>query len=795
MKLVDFLDFQQNEARHIVLHPKAVAPASFTGAVTGQVYTQTGGSITGFSAGATGTATTSAATFMAYNGTSWVRLDNIYNTAADIIGLNVASAPNGIAGTNLVAGNILTMNGSGKIVDSGIIAANVSMSGHTHTISGDVTGTVTGTSTVVAIQGKAVTLTSIAAGQVLVYDGTSAFLNKTITGTLTGDVSGTANMTAAGLISISATVNQIKGVAVPTLATGNLKYNGSAWIFDNTTYLTAATGVTSVNTFAGAITIASGTGISVGNAAGTITITNSGVTSILAGTNITVSESTGAVTVGTSLTPSFTNITLSGSGVALTYAATPSVATDIITYGYLQGYAFGLRDFKESARVATTANLAVTATATTLTFAVGVLVIDGVTVALNDRILVKDQTTPREKDNGIYYVSTLGTASVAAVLTRTSDFNNMTAGSGNISSGAFIYVSEGTAGQKTGWIMSSTDASLVTLGTSPIVWTQYSGSGTYIGGANITITGNTIALSTTLTGLTSVTTAGLTIGTLTGMLKAASGVVSVAVAGTDYLAPASINGTQYTIVKYGATGITTSLLTDNATTLIYTGTGGLVTPALKIGSLAGVLIATTGTVSALSILTTTYGGTGLASYTAGDMLYYASGTALSKLAKGTAGQLLGMNIAGTAPEYKTISSGNTLLSVNTSVAGAITLTIDTSKVTTEFNMTTFTFAATPAATVTANPTLFYAGSALNVENTGCYLLEVAHNLGSIPSYITMIDTSTGESYMCSWFAATAADFNVASPTYAAKTTTAVIRLSAIGALAMASKSVKIIVQA
>lgn len=792
MKLVDFLDFQQNEARQIVLHPKAVAPASFTGAVTGQVYTQTGGSITGFSAGATGTATTSAATFMAYNGTSWVRLDNIYNTAADIIGLNVASAPNGIAGTNLVAGNILMMNPSGKIVDSGIIAANVSMSGHTHTISGDVTGTITGTSTVVAIQGKAVTLTSIAAGQILVYNGTSSFLNKTVTTTLTGDVSGTANMTANGLMSVDVTVDAIKGVAVPALATGNLKYNGSAWIFDHTEYLTAATGVTSVNTFAGAITIASGTGISVGNAAGTITITNSGVTSIVAGTNVTVSGATGAVTVGTSLTPSFTNITLSGSGVALTYAATPSLATDIITYGYLQGYAFGLRDFKESARVATTVNLAVTATATTLTFAVGVLVIDGVTVALNDRILVKNQTTA--KDNGIFRVSTLGTASVAAVLTRTSDFNNMTSGTGNISSGAFIYVSEGTAGQKTGWVMSSTDASLVTLGTSDITWTQYSGSGTYIGGANISISGNTIALSSTLTGITSITTAGITIGTLTGMLKAASGVVSVAVAGTDYLAPASINGTQYTIVKYGATGITASLLTDNATTLTYTGAGGLVTPALKIASLGGVLIATTGTVSALSILTTTYGGTGLNTYTAGDMLYYASGTALSKLAKGTAGQLLGMNIGGTAPEYKTISSGNSLLSVDTSVAGAITLTIDTSKVTTEFNMSTFTFAATPAATVTANPTLFYAGSALNVENTGCYLLEVAHNLGSIPSYVTMIDTATGESYMCTWFATTAAGFNVASPTYAAKTTTAVIRLSAIGALAMASKSVKIIVQ-
>jgi len=46
---------------------------------------------------------------------------------------------------------------------------------------------------------------------------------------------------------------------------------------------------------------------------------------------------------------------------------------------------------------------------------------------------------------------------------------------------------------------------------------------------------------------------------------------------------------------------------------------------------------------------TTAGGTGLTSYTAGDMLYYASGTALSKLAIGTSGQWLGSS--GTAPQW------------------------------------------------------------------------------------------------------------------------------------------------
>lgn len=46
---------------------------------------------------------------------------------------------------------------------------------------------------------------------------------------------------------------------------------------------------------------------------------------------------------------------------------------------------------------------------------------------------------------------------------------------------------------------------------------------------------------------------------------------------------------------------------------------------------------------------TTAGGTGLTSYTAGDMLYYASGTALSKLSIGASGAY--MSSSGTAPQW------------------------------------------------------------------------------------------------------------------------------------------------
>lgn len=58
---------------------------------------------------------------------------------------------------------------------------------------------------------------------------------------------------------------------------------------------------------------------------------------------------------------------------------------------------------------------------------------------------------------------------------------------------------------------------------------------------------------------------------------------------------------------------------------------------------------TTGTWSATAI-TTANGGTGLTSWTSGDLPYYASGTALSKVAIGASGYLLGSS--GTAPQWR-----------------------------------------------------------------------------------------------------------------------------------------------
>ena len=52
-----------------------------------------------------------------------------------------------------------------------------------------------------------------------------------------------------------------------------------------------------------------------------------------------------------------------------------------------------------------------------------------------------------------------------------------------------------------------------------------------------------------------------------------------------------------------------------------------------------------------------YGGTGLTSYTQGDILYYNTGGSLSKLGIGSAGEVLKVNSGATAPEWATDASG------------------------------------------------------------------------------------------------------------------------------------------
>lgn len=117
---------------------------------------------------------------------------------------------------------------------------------------------------------------------------------------------------------------------------------------------------------------------------------------------------------------------------------------------YVDGAIQGIKG-KASVKCATTANITLSGTQT----------IDGVSVVVGDRVLVKDQST--QSGNGIYLVA-------SGAWTRANDSDTWS----ELAS-AFVFVEQGTTNADTGWL-STTDQG-GTLGTTSIAFTQFSSAG------------------------------------------------------------------------------------------------------------------------------------------------------------------------------------------------------------------------------------------------------------------------------------------------------------------------------
>ena len=163
--------------------------------------------------------------------------------------------------------------------------------------------------------------------------------------------------------------------------------------------------------------------------------------------------------------------------------ATPTDDAHIATKGYVDAARQGL-DVKASVRVATTG---------AVVFATGLEnadTLDGVTLATGDRILVKDQGGPgvAHVDNGIYVVQ------VSGAPVRASDSNG-TADTGELKPGTFTFVEEGTVNSDKGFVLSTNGT--ITVGSTAIAWTQFSGAGSFTAGDGLLQTGNTIDVKVT----------------------------------------------------------------------------------------------------------------------------------------------------------------------------------------------------------------------------------------------------------------------------------------------------------
>lgn len=163
-------------------------------------------------------------------------------------------------------------------------------------------------------------------------------------------------------------------------------------------------------------------------------------------------------------------------------APVPQQDDHVANKQYVDSVASGL-SVLDSARVATISNLSATYAGGQLTSTVNIAIsIDNIPLSQYNRVLVKDQTDKRQ--NGVYFVSTVGDGGTKWVLTRSTDFDE----SSETNNGTFIFITEGDTNANTGWVVTSQDP--ITLDTDDIIWSQFSATGNFVAGDGLDRSGN-----------------------------------------------------------------------------------------------------------------------------------------------------------------------------------------------------------------------------------------------------------------------------------------------------------------
>jgi hypothetical protein len=239
-----------------------------------------------------------------------------------------------------------------------------------------------------------------------------------------------------------------------------------------------------------------------------------------------------------------------------TVSTTPTSSTDLVNKAYVDNLVATGIHFHTPVRVESPINL--TATYDNGTSGVGAtltnsgtqtaLVIDGVTVNTNDRVLVYQQTD--QTQNGVYVVTDTGSGSTNWVLTRATDADSYVIDSPNgLSEGSTFFVQEGTTGA--GEMYTCNTVGTITFGTTNITFVQISSAQIYSAGTGLTLTGTQFSLSDVGTASTYGSASQVPVFTTNAQGQVSSVTnTNIAIAGS-----AITSGT--VAVAYGGTGQTT----------------------------------------------------------------------------------------------------------------------------------------------------------------------------------------------------------------------------------------------
>jgi hypothetical protein len=284
---------------------------------------------------------------------------------------------------------------------------------------------------------------------------------------LTSQTAAATSATSAATSASSALTSQTAAATSATSAATSATSAATTYTNYDQRYLGAKASAPSVDNQGGALI----TGATYFNSTSSIMYAWSGSAWQAISTTSSYSAPTlGSTTINSGATvTTIAGLTLSGGLVA----ADPTAALGIATKQYVDAVTIGI-NWHAPVITATTANITGTYSngtagvgATLTVTATGVHTIDDVTLAVGNRVLIKNQTTQTE--NGIYTATTLGSVGVSAVYTRATDQDNSVAG--EMANGDVVSCINGTI--NTGKQFVNSTVGTITIGTTNITYSTY----------------------------------------------------------------------------------------------------------------------------------------------------------------------------------------------------------------------------------------------------------------------------------------------------------------------------------